>query len=51
MELKAVRLEIPEGGNLILGQTHFIKTVEDRKLVNCSHLLITHVSSAILDYP
>ena len=29
MELKAVRLEIPEGGNLILGQTHFIKTVED----------------------
>ncbi len=29
MELKTVRLEIPEGGNLILGQTHFIKTVED----------------------
>jgi uncharacterized protein len=29
MELKAVRLEIPEGGNVILGQTHFIKTVED----------------------
>ena len=29
MELKAVRLEIPEGGNIILGQTHFIKTVED----------------------
>ena len=29
MELKAVRLEVPEGGNLILGQTHFIKTVED----------------------
>ena len=29
MELKAVRLEIPEGGNLIAGQTHFIKTVED----------------------
>src|SRR2546429_5708069 len=29
MELKSVRLEIPEGGNLILGQTHFIKTVED----------------------
>jgi len=29
MELKAVRLEMPEGGNLILGQTHFIKTVED----------------------
>jgi adenosine/AMP kinase len=29
MELKAISLEIPEGGNLILGQTHFIKTVED----------------------
>ena len=29
MELKLVPLEIPEGGNLILGQTHFIKTVED----------------------
>src|SRR5262252_7166546 len=29
MELKSVRLEIPEGGNLIIGQTHFIKTVED----------------------
>ncbi len=29
MELKAVPLEIPEECNLILGQTHFIKTVED----------------------
>jgi adenosine/AMP kinase len=29
MELKAVALEIPEGGNIIVGQTHFIKTVED----------------------
>ena len=29
MELKAIALEIPEGGNVILGQTHFIKTVED----------------------
>ena len=29
MELKAIRLEIPEGGNIIFGQTHFIKTVED----------------------
>ncbi len=29
MELKTVRLEVPEGGNVILGQTHFIKTVED----------------------
>ena len=29
MELKLVALEIPESGNLILGQAHFIKTVED----------------------
>ncbi len=29
MELLTVRLEIPEEGNVILGQTHFIKTVED----------------------
>ncbi|MCC7175024.1 MAG: adenosine-specific kinase [Bryobacterales bacterium] len=29
MELKAIPLEIPEGGNIVLGQTHFIKTVED----------------------
>ncbi|MDJ0716134.1 MAG: adenosine-specific kinase [Prochloraceae cyanobacterium] len=29
MELKSVPLEIPEGCNLILGQSHFIKTVED----------------------
>src|SRR5947209_1443548 len=29
MELELVPLEIPEGANLILGQTHFIKTVED----------------------
>jgi hypothetical protein len=29
MELTLVPLEIPEGCNLILGQAHFIKTVED----------------------
>ncbi|MCW5980500.1 MAG: adenosine-specific kinase [Bryobacteraceae bacterium] len=29
MELRAVRLEIPEGGNIIVGHSHFIKTVED----------------------
>jgi uncharacterized protein len=29
MELKSVRVEIPQDANLILGQTHFIKTVED----------------------
>ncbi len=29
MELKTVPLEIPENGNIIFGQSHFIKTVED----------------------
>jgi uncharacterized protein len=29
MDLQAVRLEIPDGGNVIVGQSHFIKTVED----------------------
>jgi len=29
MELKTVALEIPENGNIIFGQSHFIKTVED----------------------
>lgn len=29
MELKVVRIEKPEAINLILGQSHFIKTVED----------------------
>ncbi|MEO0079567.1 MAG: adenosine-specific kinase [candidate division WOR-3 bacterium] len=29
MELKTVQIERPEGCNIILGQSHFIKTVED----------------------
>jgi hypothetical protein len=29
LELKVVDLETPEGCNLVLGQSHFIKTVED----------------------
>jgi adenosine/AMP kinase len=29
MDLKTVRLVIPENGNIILGHSHFIKTVED----------------------
>jgi adenosine/AMP kinase len=29
MELHAVRLVIPQNGNVIVGQSHFIKTVED----------------------
>lgn len=29
MEIKTVKLDMPEDCNIILGQTHFIKTVED----------------------
>ena len=29
MDLKLVALDVPTNGNLILGQTHFIKSVED----------------------
>jgi uncharacterized protein len=29
MEIKAVEIGIPKGCNIILGQTHFIKTIED----------------------
>ncbi|QQE66442.1 hypothetical protein GFS31_31400 [Leptolyngbya sp. BL0902] len=29
MELKTVTVTLPEGSNVILGQTHFIKTIED----------------------
>jgi uncharacterized protein len=29
MEIKTIQMEIPEECNIIIGQTHFIKTVED----------------------
>ena len=29
MELKTINIDVPEGCNLILGQAHFIKTIED----------------------
>lgn len=29
MEFKSIRLKVPQEGNLIVGQSHFIKTVED----------------------
>lgn len=29
MEMHAVRIDYPEGCNIIIGQTHFIKTLED----------------------
>ena len=38
MDLQAVPLTIPENGNIIVGQSHFIKTVEDiyEAIVNTS---------------
>lgn len=41
MELSVVALSIPEGCNLILGQTHFIKTAED-----LYEILATRISHA-----
>ena len=29
METKVIRIDVPEGVNIVLGQSHFIKTVED----------------------
>src|SRR6516225_9576701 len=29
LEMKAVRMEVPTDANIIIGQSHFIKTVED----------------------
>jgi adenosine/AMP kinase len=29
MEIESVRVEIPENANVVIGQSHFIKTVED----------------------
>ncbi len=41
MEFKAVEVKIPDGCNIILGQTHFIKTTED-----LYELIITSVPQA-----
>jgi adenosine/AMP kinase len=41
MEFLTVKLNIPEGANLVLGQSHFIKTVED-----IYELIITTVPGA-----
>lgn len=37
MDLKVVSLVVPEGCNVILGQTHFIKTVEDLYEIMVGH--------------
>ncbi len=36
MEIKIVELKIPKDANLILGQTHFIKTIEDLYEIICT---------------
>ena len=41
MELKTIRIEIPEDCNVILGHTHFIKTAED-----LYEILVTSVPQA-----
>ena len=38
MELKTVKMEIPEGANIVIGQTHFIKSVEDLYEVMVGHI-------------
>lgn len=38
MELKTVKMEIPEGANMVIGQTHFIKSVEDFYEVMVGHV-------------
>ena len=40
MDIKNIRLSIPEGCNIIVGQSHFIKTVEDLYesiVTGCAH--------------
>jgi adenosine/AMP kinase len=41
MDLSTVRLDFPEDGNIILGQTHFIKSVED-----LYEIMVTQVPSS-----
>jgi adenosine/AMP kinase len=45
MELKVIKVEIPEETNIILGQTHFIKTAEDLYQILATH--IPHAKFAI----
>jgi len=37
LETKVIRIDVPEGVNIVLGQSHFIKTVEDlHEAIVCS---------------
>ena len=38
MELRTVKMEIPEGANIVIGQAHFIKSVEDLYEVMVGHV-------------
>lgn len=46
MDIKTVRINNPDGLNLILGQSHFIKTVEDihEVMVNAVPMLTRQIS-------
>ncbi len=40
MELKTIRLSVPDGSNIIVGQSHFIKSIEDLyevMVTSCPH--------------
>ena len=45
MDIKSIKIDVPEGTNIIIGQTHFIKSVEDlyEAIVNTS----THIKFGI----
>jgi adenosine/AMP kinase len=38
MEMETIKIEIPDGCNIILGQTHFIKTAEDLYEILATHI-------------
>ena len=45
MEIKSVKVNIPDGCNIIIGQTHFIKTAEDLYEILATH--IPHAKFAV----
>ncbi len=46
MELRTVKMEITEGANIVIGQAHFIKSVED-----IYEVMVGHVPNASLELP
>jgi len=49
MELKTVKIDIPENCNVILGQTHFIKTAEDLYEIMVTTVPHTHFGIAFTE--